>query len=238
MADHHAPLEEAVLHHIRPCLAEHLPDGRRGRGEVVRCGGQPCRQRGVSVFQVRQVHVRLPLQQPQRLHRLIAAAVIHHRHRQLRLQRRQDPGQEVGGRYQIDVVGALSDQFLKDLPQPSGGDGPAEATGGDLPVLAIAAPQGAAGEKHRAAAPRSRQGRLLPQVQGGPGHAQPGGHTAEAVAFGFRSFRAAAAGTQRADHFRSRWKSGPRSPAIQWRRHRPMYRSLAPSTTCAPSFTT
>ena len=238
MADHHAPLQQAVFQHTGAGLAHHLPDGQPGHGEVIRRGGQRVRQCVVGVFQVGQVDIHLALQLPQGLHRLVAAAVIHHGDTQLRLQRRQDPRQEMGGGHQIDIVGALGDERLEDLPQVRRGDGLAVASGGDGAILAVGAPEGAAGEEHRSAAVCAGDGRLLPHMQGGAGHANTRGHAAKAAAFLLRPLRAAAAGTQRADHFRSRWKSGPRSPAIQWRRHSPMYWSLAPSTTCSPSFST
>ena len=49
-----------------------------------------------------------------------------------------------------------------------------------------------------------------------------------------RSLHTAAAGAEITDHQSPvpfPLKSGPRSPARQWRRHRPMYLSLAPKTT-------
>ena len=55
--------------------------------------------------------------------------------------------------------------------------------------------------------------------------------TIEAAARLGGTLRAAAAGTETADHTLRMSKSGPSSPAIQWRRHRPMYLSLAPSNT-------
>ena len=196
-----APLHNAVFVIDRPsCLAEHLPDGIAGHGEVVRCAGQRPGQIAVGVFQVGQVDVHPALQRPQRLHPLIAAAVVHHRHRQPRLQRRQYPRQKVGGRHQLDVVGALGDQLVKYLPQPPGCDVLSRPSGGDAPILAVAAPQGAAGEEHRARAPRAGDGRLLPLVQRRPRHPQTGGHTAIAVSPLRRALRGAQAGTEGAGH--------------------------------------
>ena len=66
-----------------------------------------CCQRPVRVLQIRQIHVHQPLQRPQRLHPLVPAAVIHHRHGQPGRQRRQYPRQEMGRRHQLDVVRPL-----------------------------------------------------------------------------------------------------------------------------------
>ena len=144
----------------------------------------------------------------------------------------------MGGGDEIDVVGPLSDQLLKNGPEPLGRYIPAEALRRNGVVLAVAAAQGAAGEKHGAGAVSAGDGRLLPVVEGGAGHADARGHGTEAASPGGGALRAAVPGTETADHRAWMSKSGPRSPAIQWRRHRPIYLSLAPSTTCAPSFTT
>ena len=238
MADDHAAAQEAVFHHIGPGLAEHLLYGSGRHGKIIRRGGELGRQCAVGIFQVGEPDIHQPLQRTQGLHPFVAAAVVDQRHGELGLQRREDPGQEVGGCDEVDVVGALGDQLLKDGAETLGGHILAEALRRDGVILAVDAAQGAAGEKHRAGAVGAGDRRLLPVVEGGAGNAQSRGHGAEAVSPIGGTRRAAVAGTEAADHRAWMSKSGPRSPAIQWRRHRPMYLSLAPSTTCAPSFTT
>ena len=231
MPDDHPLPQQAILHAAGTHLTEHLPDGLRGHGEVVRGVGIAPGRLLQPVFQVRQPDLHFSFQQTQRLHPLVAAAVEHHRHRQRLLQRRQQEGDEVAGGDEVDVVGALSDKLTEDLPQPLRGDGLAHPLGGDGVVLAVDAAQRAAGEEHRSAAPCTGEHRLLPQVQPGPCDDRHGGHPAEAAAVGLGALRPAPTGPDVTDHTRLMSKSGPRSPAIQWRRQRPMYLSLAPSTT-------
>ena len=126
----------------------------------------------------------------------------------------------------------------KNLPQARRCHGPAEISPGNSMVLAVNTAQIAAGKEHRSGAAVAAEHRLLPGMQSRPGHYRGSGHAAEAVPLRFCSFSPAAAGTNTADHPFKGLKSGPRSPATQWRRQRPMYLSLAPSTTCSPSLTT
>ena len=77
------------------------------------------------------------------------------------------------------------------------GDLPAEAFGADGIVLAEAAFEGAAGEKHRAAAPCTADAGLFPVVQGRTGGFQGAACTAEAGASG-STVGSAAARTERA----------------------------------------
>ena len=151
-------------------LAEHLQDGRLGRLRVVRRAGILLRVLRRDILQIGQIDLDFPLQAPQGVHPVIAAGVPYHRHRQ-RLG--QQPGHRVGvvgGIDQVDVVGPLVDELEADGPQPLQGDGPAKVLVADGVVLAEDAPQRAAGEKHGAGAPRARDGRLLPLVEGRTGH--------------------------------------------------------------------
>lgn len=56
----------------------------------------------------------------------------------------------VSGIDQIDVMGPLIDQLVKNLPQTGDGNGGSEAPVADGLVLTKDTAQGAAGEKHRA----------------------------------------------------------------------------------------
>ena len=86
----------------------------------------------------------------------------------------------MGRRHQIDVMMALRDQFLKDLPQPRSVERKAVLLRGDLIVLAEFAAQGAAGEKDRAGAVFAGDHRLLPIVPRSPRRDRKGRHPAEA----------------------------------------------------------
>ena len=92
-------------------------------------------------------------------------------------------GSHCVARDQVDVFRALLLQFQEDLRQPPGADIPPRALLADRVVLAVAAPQRAAAEKHRAAAGGglrvAAQARLLPVVQRGargPQHVSRAAH--------------------------------------------------------------
>ena len=91
-----------------------------------------------------------------------------------------DPGPPLPRRDKVDVVGSLRLQVQKDLGQALYGDLPAQPLGADGVVLAEAALEGAAGEKHRAAAPGAADAGLLPEVQGSAGRFQGAARPAEA----------------------------------------------------------
>ena len=69
----------------------------------------------------------------------------------------------------VDVVGPLRLKVEEDLGQMLHRDLFAQPLGADGVVLAEAALQGAAGEKHRAAAPCAADTGFLPEVEGGAG---------------------------------------------------------------------
>ena len=199
MADHHTPAQKAVLpQFIGARLAVHLQDGPGGAVEIIRRAAVFFSQRRRNVFEVGQVDLHLSLQGAERLHPLIAAGVPHHGHRQRLRQRLQDPGRELGGAHQIDIVGPLGNQLFEDLPQARGRDLLSKAPGADGAVLAESAPEGAAGEKHRAGAPGAADAGFLPEVQGRPGRLQPCTHAAEARLPG--AVHAAAAGAEFTSH--------------------------------------
>ena len=170
MADDHPLGDPLPLPLDAAHLAHHLPDRPGGHREIVRRAGErPC-QGGIRVFQVGQIDVDFPLQCPEGLHPLVAAAVVYHRHRQRPLQRGQDGGQKVGGGHQVDVLRPLGDQLLHDLPQPAAGHGLSRRRAADGGILAVPAAQGAATEKDGTAAAAARQHRLLPFVKHGFGN--------------------------------------------------------------------
>ena len=170
MADNNAPGDLLPLPAHRTHLPHHLPDGIGGHGKIVRRPGQLPRQTGIRVFEVGEVNIDAPIQRPQRLHPLVSAAVVHHRHRQLWPQRREDRGQKVGGGHKIDVFRPLGNEVFKQLPESGGVRGLPYRAAADGGVLAVAAPERAAAEENRAASPSPRQRRFLPFVEHGFGH--------------------------------------------------------------------
>ena len=122
MADDDAPGDLLPLPAHRTDLPHHFPDGVGSHGKVVRRPGQLPRQTGVRVLKIGKVNVNAPLQRPQRLHPLISAAVVHHRHGQFRPQCRENRGQKVGGGHKVDVFRPLGDQVFKQTPKPGGID--------------------------------------------------------------------------------------------------------------------
>lgn len=81
----------------------------------------------------------------------------------------EDRWQEVGGRHQIDIVGALVLQAEHHPAEAGGRDSFSQIFLADVVVLAEAAPQGTAGEENGPAASRPADAGLLPVVEGGPG---------------------------------------------------------------------
>ena len=117
---------------------------------------------------------------PERLHRLIAAAVVHHRHRKLRRQGRENVRQKMGGGHQINVFRSLGNELLHGPAEGGRRHLPAKAPGADLLILAVQASQGTAGKENGPAAARPCQGRLLPLMAHHFGHLQPSRHPANA----------------------------------------------------------
>ena len=195
MPDDRAPHHffTAPLRHSR--LPYHLPDGFPGHGEVVRRPGKTSRQSCVGILEVRKVNVYFPLQPAQSLYPLIAAAVVHHRHRQLRGEGRENGGQKLGGGHQINIFRAPGDQILKNPPQSGAVRGRPHRPTADGGVLTVFAPQCTAAEEHRAAAAAPRKGRLLPFVEHGFGH-QRGIRTAAEALFPGSSVHPAPSGAE------------------------------------------
>src|SRR5699024_11313621 len=107
------------------------------------------------------------LQHPQRLHLLVAAAVVDDWNVQLRahpVQDRQDGGKELGGGDEVDVSGTFVLQLKKDFSQPVRGEDLSHLPLADGIVLAVAAFQGAAGEEDSAASAFPADTGLLPEV--------------------------------------------------------------------------
>ena len=148
-------------------LTHHFPNGVLRRGEIIRRPGQLRGKGFITVFEVRQINVDFPFQRPDGLRPLVAAAVVDHRHRQLWAEGGQNRGQVLGRGHEIDIFRTPGDQILKNSPQPFTVHRRTGGTAADGGVLAIFTAQGAAAEKHRAAAAASRQGRLFPFVEHG-----------------------------------------------------------------------
>jgi len=84
----------------------------------------------------------------------------------------------LGGRHQIDVVGALILETEKDFGQLRNGQLFPKPFMADGIILAETAPQGAAAEKDRAAAFRAADTGFLPVMQGGAGGSDGGSASA------------------------------------------------------------
>ena len=195
VADDDAAFQDALaVHLIGAGLADHLPDGGSGHRRVVPGGGVLFRSFLVGVFEVGQVNLHLALQGPQGLHLVVAAAVPHHRHGQGFLQGLGHHMGVVGGVHQVDVVGPLGDEFLKNFPQTVQRNPFAEVLLADAVILAKDTAQGTAGEKDGAGPTGSGQGRLLPVMEGRSGQDGTVGHPAAALGLG--AVAAAAPGTE------------------------------------------
>ena len=176
-----APLQVAVcIIDRRAGLYKHLAQGGICHGGVILCAGKLRRQRAVAILIVGKPDVHIPGQCADSLNGFIAAGVVDNRQGKARrsgsIQCLCHPGQIVGRRDQIQIFGAAVLQLHKNIGQPLGGDRLAHLTLTDGVVLAVAAPQGAAAEKYRAAPGGgigvAAQAGLLPVVQGGAGHPQ------------------------------------------------------------------
>ena len=148
-------------------LANHLPDGIRRHREVVRRPGQVSCQCVIGIFQVGQINVNFSIQLAQDLHPLIAAAVVHHRHRQLGTQSGRNGGQELGRGHEIDIFRPLGNQILKNPPQARAVRGHAHRPAADGRVLTVFAAQCAAAEEYRPAAAASRESGFFPFMKHG-----------------------------------------------------------------------
>ena len=93
----------------------------------------------------------------------------------------------VGGVDEVDVVGALGDEILTDLPQALHGDSFSKILMADLLVLTEHTAKTAAGKKHRSRSPCAGDGGFLPLVEGRTGQHGHFRHTAVAFPGGFGS---------------------------------------------------
>ena len=161
-------------------LQKHLPQRCVRHGRVVPRGGKLRCQRTVRVLVIRQPDVHMPGQRPDGVHRLIPTRVVDDgQGKALRprgIQRGSDPRQILRCRDEVYVFRPVVLQIHKNLGQPLHRNRLADLALTDRVILAIAAFQRAAAEKHRAApgfgVRVAAQARLLPVVQGGAGHAQ------------------------------------------------------------------
>ena len=165
---HERPAHELlVLDRRRSCLPRHLADGGVGNFGIVRRAGELGGKLRVGVFIVRQIHVDQPLKLPQRLDRLVPAAVVHDRHGQLRRERGHDGRQKLRRRDEVDVLHALVNEAQKHVPELRRCERASRAAIRNFVVLAEAAAQRAARKKHRAAAVAPGDDRLFPVMRGG-----------------------------------------------------------------------
>ena len=212
MPDQHAPPQQPVRLQVRRTgLAVHLLNGGQGHLGIVRRGAVAGGQHGVGVFEVGKPDLHQPLQLPQLLHGLIAGTVPDHR--DLQPQPRQGLGYrvtEMAGRHQVQVVDPAVRQAAKEVPQGGHVQLHPGRPSTDLPVLAVDAAQGAAGEEHRPAAPAAADAGFLPEVGRGPADQGRCGHAAGAG--GAVPLRAAAPGTETAAAHCSSSRSMQRSP--------------------------
>ncbi len=214
MPDQYAAPEQSVLDHAGTGLAVHLGNRRLRDLHVVRRSRKDAGQAGIAVFHVRQPDVHAAIQRTQGLHALVAAAVVDDGHRQPRLQSREQIGQEVGRRHQIDIMMTFRDQFLENLPQAGGIQTEAVLLRGDLIVLAEFTAKGTAGEEDGAGAVFAGDHRLLPIVPGGPRRDRIIRHSAEAP-FPGGAVCAAHARTEGAVFIGQRQFSSPCKPEIK-----------------------
>ena len=138
------PHDHPALHHVvldlrRADLPVHFLDGRCGDLRIIRRGGERFRQRGIGIFHVRQIDVDESFQLAQRLHALIAAAVVDDRDGQLRRQGRENGRQEMRWRDEFDVLCAVVDQPFERLAQRGRGEQLSKILMRNLIVLTIEA---------------------------------------------------------------------------------------------------
>ena len=180
MTDDHTFFQLFPLPLGRTHLAHHLPDGPCGNGKIVLRPGKLFCQGIVRILQIRQINIHQALQLGQGLRLFVAAAVIHHRHRQFGGQGRDDGGQILGGGHQIDILRPLGDQIFHFQMQSGRIHGFSHRGCGNCPILAIYALQGTAAKKHSTAAAIACQGRLFPFVEHGLGNQRLPGTAAKA----------------------------------------------------------
>ena len=181
VAHNHAFLQVAVgIVHWGTGLQQHLADGGVRHLWVILRGGKLFRQGRAGIFVIRQPDVHIPGQSLYGFHGFVPAGVIGHRQGQPiaagGIQRLRHPRQPLRCGDKVQVFGAFLLQFHKNFSQALRRQRLAKALLADLVILAVAALQGAAGKKYRAAAGRgvgvSAQAGLLPMVQGGAGGQQ------------------------------------------------------------------
>ena len=213
VADQHARDKKPVfIQPVRPGLAEHLADGRRGRFGIILRSAAACGKRGVGILVIRHVDLHQSLKCTQRLHALVAGAVPHHRNAERQPVERPAHGADiVRRRHQIDAVHAFVPQTQHDIAQSGGVNAFARLhTAADLAVLAIDAAQVAAREKDRAGPARAGETGLFPKVRRRTGDARQRRRSAHAAGLFVPSERAASARTVAANkiHFLPLFKIG------------------------------
>lgn len=174
VAQDDALLQDAVCVEDRMAgLGHHGLNARFRRREIVRCSGKLRREGRGNIFQVGQPDIDVPPPALDAVQRFVAAGVADDGQVQPLgagfVQRREDPRLPLAGGDKVDVVGPLRLKVEEDLGQMLHRDLFAQPLGADGVVLAEAALQGAAGEKHRAAAPCAADAGFLPEVEGGAG---------------------------------------------------------------------
>ena len=148
-------------------------------------GGKLRREFVRVVLHVREVHVNVALQRPERFHSLVPSGVVHHRDIQPALHHVQRPDylrDEGRGADEIYVPGSPVLQFQEYFREPFCGDVLPEAAGADIVVLAEYAAHDAPGKEHGAASPghvRAADTRFLPLMERRPGDAHSALHAAE-----------------------------------------------------------
>ena len=180
-------------------LRHHSLDGGPGLGEVVRRRGKLGGEGRGDVLQIGQPDVDRAAPRLHALHRLVAAGVADDGQTQPlgpgNVQRRDDPGPPLAGGDEVDVVGALLLQIEENFGQMLYRDLFAQSLGADGVILAETTLEGAAREKHGAAASGAADAGLFPEVQGRAGGFQGAARPAEACLPG-GTVCAAAAGAE------------------------------------------
>lgn len=198
----HASLHNALVVIARRAgLKEHFLNGGRGGVDVVRRVRELLGERIARVFEVRQIHVHQSAEHGERFGRGVAAAVVDDG--QLGAINRQTfrhgLNKVVGG-HQIDVVNAAFLQHAVAVRQLLGRQRHASAGQRNLVILAVDAAHGAARKKHRTAAARAADTRLLAKVRRDSRHDWQGAHAAKAVAAVLGTHGVAGTRTQITNH--------------------------------------